>query len=79
MSIMICPRCKKISHNENDFVNKYCGACHDWVGSEFTVTGEVIDQIIKLTIDEAQSSWGWGESMDIPVLWLRVEKLLRGG
>ncbi|MET0405272.1 MAG: hypothetical protein ABW123_22850 [Cystobacter sp.] len=25
-----CPRCKRVSHNPNDALNRYCGACHEF-------------------------------------------------
>jgi len=25
-----CPDCNKTSHNPNDEINRYCGACHKW-------------------------------------------------
>lgn len=32
-----CPRCGKVSHNENDAKFGYCGACHDFTGRKFRV------------------------------------------
>lgn len=29
-----CPRCGKVSYNENDAAYGYCGHCHDWTGDE---------------------------------------------
>jgi ribosomal protein L37E len=30
-----CPRCGRTSHNPTDAVEGYCGACHDWTGSDW--------------------------------------------
>jgi hypothetical protein len=29
-----CPKCHGVSHNPNDVANRYCGACHWFVGDE---------------------------------------------
>jgi hypothetical protein len=31
-ALFTCPKCGRTSHNPNDLVEGYCGACHDWTG-----------------------------------------------
>lgn len=28
--VYVCPRCERVSHNENDALHRYCGACHQF-------------------------------------------------
>lgn len=40
------------------------------------ITLSDIDKIVKTVIDEVKDAWNWGEGIDMPVLWLRVDKVL---
>lgn len=48
--------------------------------TEFTysLTHEQIKKIVQLTINEARSSWNYGEGMDMPVLWIRINRDVLG-
>lgn len=45
----------------------------------YLISREQLKQIVKLTIEEAHSSWSWDEGMDIPVLWLRIDRDVLAG
>jgi ribosomal protein S27AE len=32
--VFTCPRCGRTSYNPNDKREGYCGACHDWTGTD---------------------------------------------
>lgn len=34
--VFLCPRCCKTSYNPNDAREGYCGACHDFTGTNFS-------------------------------------------
>lgn len=45
---------------------------------QYTITADQLAAIVRLTIEECRSSWHWGEGVDLPVLGLRIDRLLNG-
>jgi len=55
---IVCPRCQRRSHNPKDIKERYCGHCHDWHPSEYTVfnrpiveRGPMHDGVQELTLE----------------------------
>jgi hypothetical protein len=46
---------------------------------QYTLTREQLAAVVKLTIDECRSSWHYDEGVDMPVLGIRIDRLLSTG
>lgn len=42
----------------------------------YTLTNEDIEKLVKMGIGETHSAHRWGEGVDYPVLWLRIQQEL---
>lgn len=43
---------------------------------QFLLNRSELQGIVKIVIEEARTSWGWGESMDIEVMWLKIDRVI---
>jgi hypothetical protein len=44
--------------------------------AQYTMTAEQLAEVVKLTIKECRDSWHWNEGVDLPVLGIRIDRLL---
>lgn len=78
-SSVYCPYCFKRKPKEGlGNLIETCSCSPDKGEESFTLTRDKIRDIVNLAIEEARDAWHWGEGMDLPVLWLRIDRDILG-
>lgn len=44
----------------------------------YSLTADQLVTVVNLIIDDCRSSWSYGEGVDLPVLGLRIDRLIEG-